>query len=102
MITISKHQGTHITCFSPTCIEVMDFFLKHIYLYFTPTTTALSLDRSLNSIKPCMNLLRRNSYLSKMSDEGAAYYITKENMEFWITDFRNHVLTLHKLKHPVG
>ncbi len=92
MITISKPQGTGTTCYSPTCIDVIDFFLQNVTLYFTPTTAALSLEKPLSTIKDCMNLLKRNSYLSKITDSGTVYHITKENMEFWVTDFRKNVL----------
>lgn len=95
---ITKHQGTHTTCFSKTCMDVMDFFLRNVTLYFTPKTAALSMERPLPTIKDCMNLLRRNLYLSKISDEGTVYHVTRENMEFWVTDFRKHVLQLEELK----
>ena len=95
---VSTHQGTPTTCFSPTCIDVMDFFLHNDEMYFTPTTVALSMKRPLSTIKDCMNLLKRNSYLSKISDEQTVYHITEENMEFWVMDFRNHVLSLAELK----
>jgi len=95
---ISKHQGSQTTCFSKTCTAVMDFFLQNVTLYFTPTTTALCMERPLPTIKDCMNLLRRNSYLSKISDDGTVYHVTKENMQFWHTDFKKHVLALEELR----
>ena len=70
----------------------MDFFLSNVTLYFTPRTAALCMERPLPTIKDCMNLLRRNSYLSKVTDDGTVYHITRENMEFWRVDFRNHVM----------
>lgn len=69
----------------------MDFFLKYPNLYFTPNTVALSMKLSINSVKACMNLLRKNSYLSKL-ENSTVYHIKKDNMEFWVTDFRRHVL----------
>ena len=98
MMQITKHQGTHTTCFSKTCVAVMDFFLQNVTLYFTPTTVALCMERSLATIKDCMNILRKNSYLSKISDDGTVYYVTKENMILWHTDFKKHVLHLEELK----
>ena len=74
-----------------------DFFLQNVTLYFTPTTTALCMERSFSTIKDCMNILRRNSYLSKISDDGTVYHITKENMEFWHTDFKKYVLALEEI-----
>ncbi len=87
MITISKHQGTETTCFSPTCMDIMDFCLSHPRLFFTPTTSQ-SLEKPLSTIKDCMNLLKRRSHLSKVSNEGSSYHITKQNMELWMTDFK--------------
>jgi len=97
-VTISKHQGTHFTCFSPMCINVMDFFLQNVNLYFTPLTVSLSMEKQQHSVKACMNLLKRASYLSKISDNGTVYHITKENMGFYHADFKNHVLALEKLR----
>jgi len=76
----------------------MDFFLQNVTLYFTPLTAALSLEKPVSTISDCINLLKRNSYLSKISDDGTSYYITKENMEFWHTDFKKHVLALEESK----
>lgn len=88
-----SHQGTKRSVFSNTCSEIMDFFLQNPTLYFTPLTVSLSMEKSQATIKDCMNLLKSNSYLSKVSDSGSVYHITKENMEFWVTDFKNHVLS---------
>jgi len=102
MNTLYELTGKKFTVFSNTCIEVMDFYLSYPTIYFTPTTTALSMEKSLFTVKACMNLLKLNSYLSKVSDSGSTYYITKENMEFWVTDFKNYVLnntvTLRKIE----
>ena len=94
----STHQGTKRTVFSETCVSIMDFFLQNVTLYFTPKTVSLSMSVSHSTIKDCMQLLKKNQYLSKESDGGSVYHITKENMEFWHTDFKNHVLTLADLK----
>ena len=40
----------------------------------------------------------KNSYISKLSPDGTVYHITKENMEFWHTDFKNHVISLQESK----
>jgi len=56
------------------------------------------MERPLPTIKDCMNILRRNSYLSKISDDGTVYHVTKENMQFWHTDFKKHVLHLEELR----
>jgi len=93
-----KTTGKKFTVFSDTCMDVMDFFLSHSNLFFTPTTTALSMEKSVPTIKACMNLLKSNSYLSKISNDGSTYHITKENMEFYNIDFRNYVLNLEKIK----
>lgn len=92
----TKHQGTKRTIFSEQCIRVMDFFLKNNGLYFTPLTASLSLKESHVSIKDCMNLLKANSYLSKLSDGGSVYFVSDSNMEFWHTDFKNHILRTAK------
>ena len=92
MTLLYETTGKKFTVFSDTCIDIMDFYLQNSTLYFTPTTTALSMEKSIPTIKSCMNLLKSNSYLSKVSDSGTVYHITKENMEFWITDFRNNVM----------
>lgn len=96
MTLLFEITGKKFTVFSQTCIDVMDFFLQNPTLYFTPTTTALSMEKPLATIKGCMNLLKSNSYLSKISDSQSTYHITKENMEFWVTDFKTHVLSIHK------
>lgn len=98
MIILQNHQGTKRTVFSPTCVEIMDFFLNNVNLYFTPLTTALSINKSQSTIKDCMNLLKTNSYITKINNSGSVYHLTKENMEFWRTDFKTHVLALHKLR----
>lgn len=93
----STHKGTiRKNCFTKSIIDVMDFFLEHAGLYFTPYTAALSMDRSHYTIKDYMRLLKQNSYLTKLSDDGTVYFITQENMEFWRTDFKNHVMHLEK------
>lgn len=84
--------------FSPTCMEIMDFFLENPTLYFTPMTTALSMELSPDTVKNCMSLLFKNSYLTKTGVNSTHYHITKENMEFWRTDFKNHVLGLAELQ----
>jgi hypothetical protein len=76
----------------------MDFFLSHSELYFTPYTTALSMEKTPTTIKDCMRLLKQNSYLSKLSDEGSVYHLTLENMEFWHVDFKRHILDLENQK----
>lgn len=91
MTKLFETTGKKFTAFSPTCVEIMDFFLHNATLYHTPTTAALSLEKPPTTIKSCMQLLHRNSYLSK--ETGTAYHITKENMEFWRTDFKNHILS---------
>ena len=94
-----QHKGTiRKTCFTDNTIDVMDFFLQNITLYFTPYTTSLSMKKSHYTIKDCMRLLHQNSYLSKLSADGTVYHITKENMEFWHTDFKNHILSLQESK----
>ena len=96
-IQIHQHQGTiRKTCFITPIIDVMDFFLAHAGLYFTPYTAALSMGKPHYTIKDYMRLLKQNSYLSKFSDDGTVYYITLENMEFWRTDFKNYILTLQE------
>jgi len=92
-----QHTGTiRKTCFTTPIFEVMDFFLQHTALYFTPYTVSLSMKKSHATTKDYMRLLKQNSYLSKLSDDGTVYHITLENMEFWRTDFTNHVLALEK------
>ena len=93
MTTLFEATGKKFTVFSPTCCDVMDLFLNDPTIYYTPTTAALSLDKPLSTIKSCMNLLKSNSYLTKVTETGSTYHITKENMEFWVTDFRNHILS---------
>ena len=100
---IHQHQGTiRKTCFTTPIIDVMDFFLSHTGLYFTPYTAALSMGKSPATIKDYMRLLKQNSYLSKFSDDGTVYFITLENMEFWRTDFKNHVLALQACNNVKG
>ncbi|QDI74087.1 hypothetical protein [Nitrosopumilus spindle-shaped virus] len=84
--------------FSPTCVEIMDYFLSYPDLFHTAITTALYLEKSNDTVKNCMSLLLKNSYLSKKSESGHVYFITKENMEFWATDFRNHIINQVNLK----
>ncbi|MCJ8306738.1 MAG: hypothetical protein HRU07_06790 [Nitrosopumilus sp.] len=91
------------TPYTPTCIKIMDFFIDNVTLYFTPMTAYKSLDVDVtpDTVKSCMNLLLKNSYLTKEGGKRTNYYsITKENMEFWVTDFRKYVLELEKLKQP--
>lgn len=88
MTILFETTGKKFTAFSPTCVEVMDFFLQNPTSYYTPTTAALSLEKPIATIKACMNLLKSNSYLSKTTETGTSYHITKENMEFWCTDFK--------------
>ena len=93
--TMRQHLGTiRKSCFGDNPIRVMDFFLDNVGLYFTPKTAALSMEMAAPTAKDIMRLLKQNSYLSKLSDMGTVYFITKENMEFWRTDFKNHVLLL--------
>lgn len=99
MTILFETTGKKFTAFSPTCAEIMDFFLTDPTIYHTPTTTALSLEKSVATTKACMNLLKSNSYLSKVTETGTAYHITKENMEFWHTDFKNHILSEHEETH---
>jgi len=91
MTILYETTGKKFTAFSPTCVEVMDFFLKDPTIYHTPTTTALSLEKSVATIKACMNLLKSNSYLSKVTETSTSYHITKENMGFWCTDFKKQL-----------
>ncbi len=84
-------QNGRVNCFGDGCVTMMDFFLKHSELYFTPKTVSLSMPRSLFSAKDQMQQLYKNSYLSKLSKDGTVYFITDENSEFWITDFKNYV-----------
>lgn len=96
---IHQHIGTiRKSCFNKNCISIMDFFLSHVELYFTPYTTALSMEKTPATIKDCMRLLKQNSYLSKLSDEGSVYHLTLENMEFWRVDFKRHILDLENQK----
>jgi hypothetical protein len=98
MMQVTKHREVRVDLFSPQCTEIMDFFLTHVTLYHTPITTALALERPITTVRTCMSLLKRNSYLSKISKLGTVYHVTKENMEFWRTDFKNHVLSLEESK----
>ena len=91
------HHKTKRTTFSQTCCDIMDFYLTNPILFFTPLTTSLSMERSAPTIKDCMNLLRQNNYLSKLP-HSTVYFITRENMEFWRTDFKNHILNLEECK----
>jgi|APSaa5957512535_1039671.scaffolds.fasta_scaffold00674_17 hypothetical protein len=94
-----QHVGTiRKTCFTQNCIDTMDFFLQNPNLYFTPYTVSLSMKKSPATIKDCMRLLKQNFYLSKLSPDGTVYHITLENMEFWHTDFKNHVISLQESK----
>jgi len=88
--------GKKFTVFSPTCYEVMSLFLNDPTIYYTPTTAALSLQKPIATVKSCMNLLKSNFYLSKVTETGSTYHITKENMESWYTDFKNHILSEHE------
>ncbi len=87
------------TPYSPTCMKIMDFFIQNPTLYFTPITVFKSSDFDVSTftVKHCMSLLHKNSYLTKDSLQGTAYHITKENMEFWVTDFRNYILAKEEL-----
>jgi len=96
-LTIQTHRQR--TPFSPTCYDIMDFYLQHFDCYFTPRTISLSLDKPQSTISDCINLLKKNSYLSKVTETGTAYHITVENMEFWRTDFKNHILSEHEEPH---
>lgn len=98
IMQVTKQRQVRVNVFSAQCMEIMDFFLTHVTLYHTPITTALSLERPITTIRTCMSLLNRNSYLSKISKLGTVYHVTKENMEFWRTDFKNYVLALEELK----
>lgn len=69
----------------------MDFFLSNVTLYFTPKTAGLSMGRPLPTIKDCMRLLWSNSYLSKFSHDGTVYFMNRENIQFWSTDYRNYL-----------
>ncbi len=71
----------------------MDFFLSNADHYFTPLTAALSMKKHPSTIKDIMRILKQNSYLSKLSDNGTVYHVTRENMEFWHTDYKNHILS---------
>lgn len=96
IVTLSR-----MSPYSPTCMMIMDFFLENVTLYFTPMTVYKSLENNVTSdtIKSCMSLLLKNSYLTKEDGIGTNHYnITKENMEFWVTDFKSHVLELEQLK----
>lgn len=87
--------------FSPTCMKIMDFFFENFTLYFTPMTVykSMKIDVNPNTIKSCMSLLLKNSYLTKEGGNGTNHYnITKENQEFFVTDFRNHVEELENQK----
>ena len=96
-IVITKHRTTP---YSPTCMSTMDFFIQNPTLYFTPMTAYKSLDLGVSpdTVKNCMNILLKNSYLTKEDGISTNHYsITKENMEFWITDFRNYILAKEEL-----
>lgn len=84
--------------FSPTCEKIMDYFLSYPKLYHTPQTVSLFLEKSNDTIKNCMSLLLKNSYLSKISETSSVYFITSANMEFWRNDFKNHILQQCELK----
>lgn len=100
---MNVHVGTiRKSCFSDSCCEVMDFFLSNAGLYFTPRTAALSMEKPAATIKDCMRLLKQNQYLSKLSDDGTVHHITKENMEFWHTDFKRHILESHESGVGIG
>lgn len=96
-VLVSTQNRT--TPYSPTCMNIMDFFIGNPTLYFTPITAykSLDIDVSPDTVKNCMSLLSKNNYLTKDSLQGTAYHITKENMEFWITDFRNYILAREEL-----
>lgn len=97
-VVITKHRTTP---YSPTCMSVMDFFIQNPTICFTPITVYKSLDFDVtpDTVKNCMGLLYKNSYLTKDSLQGTTYHITKENMEFWVTDFRNYILVKEELMH---
>lgn len=97
-ITFTKNRTTP---YSPTYMSIMDFFLKHPALYFTPMTVykSIHLNVTPDTIKNCMNLLLRNNYLTKENGAGTNHYnITKENMEFWVNDFRRYILAQEELR----
>lgn len=65
------------------------------------TFLSLGLNISPDTVKNCMNLLLKNNYLTKRGGKRTNHYcVTKENKKFWVTDFKNHVLELEKLKEP--
>jgi len=89
------------TPFSPTSENIMDQFLKDPTIYYTPMTMYLSLDLDISphTVKSCMSLLLKNSYLTKEGGMDTNYYsITKENREFWDIDFKNHISKLIEIK----
>ena len=74
--------------FLTTDQKVLLFVLKNCKELCSEVYTAsLSMNKPHYTIKDCMRLLKQNSYLTKLSDQGTVYHITKENMEFWHTDF---------------
>jgi len=92
---------TSVTPYSPTHQDVINKFLQDPTIYYTPMTMYLSMNTkcACDTIKNCMQLLLKNSYLTKEGGSGTNYYcITKENIEFWVTDFRRHVLELEESK----
>ena len=92
---LRQHRGTiRKSCFGEGPIEVMDFFLSNASSYYTPLTASLSMEKPHTTVKDHMRLLKQNSYLSKLSESGSVYHITRENMEFWGVDFKKHVLSL--------
>lgn len=80
------------TAFTPTCIDVMDFFLENVSCYFTPYTASLSMGKSHYTVKDCMRVLYQSNYLTKFTHDGTVYYLTTKNMRAWIKDFEESVL----------
>ena len=80
------------SCFGDTTCKVMDFFLSNVTSFYTPLTAALSMELPHPTVKDCMRLLYQSGYLTKLSPDGTAYHITKQNMQFWAIDFKNHIM----------
>ena len=91
-ITIQTQRGVK-HCFSQLPEKIMDFFLSHADMYHTPTTIALNINEPVFSVRDYVNILRKNSYVTKMPQHGNVFHITRENMEFWRTDFKNHIMS---------
>lgn len=95
---VQRLSSIRKSCFTDSCYDIMDFFLQNPRLYFTPYTASLSMNRSHPTIKDCMRLLHRNSYLSKLSHDGSVYHMTLENMKFWRVGFKNYMESLSEKK----